>query len=300
MKTIYLDHNIARYFVRGFPNATDKDDECAARKECVGRSPRIRFALSFWNMFEAACHSDTAELANAYADLWMELHPLYLPLHSQIAREELSRCVFAELGLADHLAPVRVFYENLSEVLAASRVDGILVGITLRDMILHLARNKKLQKTIRSQEQVIPPAMATLQEARQDGRARDPNLVREMHRAWLRGLMPERKPDGAPIAPKERREVLEALATDPERVYRRCPTLRAESVLTDVRARFACRDPERQDAIDLMHAVPALAYCDALVTNDGHLRQCAQQTAKQLGRRLVVARRLSEVLGSFE
>lgn len=52
--------------------------------------------------------------------------------------------------------------------------------------------------------------------------------------------------------------------------------------------------------MDLMHAVPALAYCTALVSSDGHLRQCLQQAAKQLRSPLIIAKTLAEAIDRLE
>lgn len=82
MKIIYLDHNIAHYFVRGFNGASVEADERRVCEECVARAPARRFALSFWNALEAARESanrgaDTVALAERYANFWTALRPLH-------------------------------------------------------------------------------------------------------------------------------------------------------------------------------------------------------------------------------
>jgi hypothetical protein len=83
MKTIYLDHNVAHYFVRGFNPASIAADERRALEECFERAPNIRFTLSFWNMLAAARergHGSGAQLFPISMPIsGKKLRPLHLP-----------------------------------------------------------------------------------------------------------------------------------------------------------------------------------------------------------------------------
>jgi hypothetical protein len=69
-----------------------------------------------------------------------------------------------------------------------------------------------------------------------------------------------------------------------------------EAALADLRAAAGGRKPKATDTFDLMHAVPALAYCDVFVTNDAHLRGHAESASTKAQRSVIVEARLSEAM----
>lgn len=54
MKTIYLDHNIIHYYVKGFPAGWKAEVELAALAQAHGQHPHVRFVVRDWNIVEAA------------------------------------------------------------------------------------------------------------------------------------------------------------------------------------------------------------------------------------------------------
>jgi hypothetical protein len=115
-------------------------------------------------------------------------------------------------------------------------------------------------------------------------------------RDWFLTLLPERGPDSRWISLDLRGELADELSRSPEEVFRQCPAIFAEDVMAEIRAMAGGRKARPQDAFDLMHIIPALAYCDAFVSNDGPLIQQARQACARTNRSVVIATTLSEAL----
>jgi hypothetical protein len=80
MPTIYLDHNLVHYYVRGFPKTgpISEDAERAALTRARGFSGDVRFVISDWNLVEASREKEpppaTPEtLARRYAEFFRSL-----------------------------------------------------------------------------------------------------------------------------------------------------------------------------------------------------------------------------------
>ena len=89
------------------------------------------------------------------------------------------------------------------------------------------------------------------------------------------------------------------LVQSSDETYCACPSLRVEDQLAEYRISNKDRKPEKQDAIDLMHAVPALAYCDAFISYDAYTAEGAATVARNSGVTCFVARVPSEVTDRF-
>lgn len=298
MKTIYLDSNIHHYFVRGFPDEHRGRADRAALETCQ-RSSHLRFVLSDWNLTEAAREKDprlpAKELLARYSDFFLQLKPLYLPTPVEIERMEMQRRVCRLMGWS-HAENIPVFNETFTQLLAITGITPVPLDYDLRRFMTHLQRNAASRDRFRRAEQAVPSAMRAWQRAHVEGFDKDPTVRMQIEAKWFEALVPERRPDGRFIARQQRAEIVERLARSPDQVYDACPAIHAESVLAEVRARFVAREPTHQDATDLMHAVPTLAYCTAFVSNDGHLRECLKQAAKHLVSSLVIAKSLAEAV----
>lgn len=298
VKTIYLDSNIHHYFVRGFPDEQRGHADRAALETCL-RSPHLRFVLSDWNLTEAAREKDprltAKELLARYSDFFLQLKPLYLPTPVEIERMEMQRCVCRLMGWS-HDEEIPVFNETFTQLLAITRITPMPLDYDLRHFMTHLQRNAPSRDRFRQAEQAVPSAMRTWQRAHVEGLDKDPTVRARIEAKWFEALVLERRPDGCFIARQQRAEIVERLARSPSQVYDACPAIHAESVLAEVRARFVAREPARQDAMDLMHAVPPVAYCTAFVSNDGHLRECLKQAAKHLASSLIIVKSLAEAV----
>jgi hypothetical protein len=301
MRTIYLDHNIVHHFVRAFPTGTETVER-AALQLALGMYPNVRFVVSDWNFIEPCRESDPVEgreaLAIRYADFLESLKPLYLPTVLAIKRAELARCLFHHLKMGP-LSEIPVFNEVYSQARAASGMTGILLGYGLKYFMLYLAKNPGELDQYRVPEQMNYDAQQTIKAAKESGRDKDPSLRRKLWHEWFGSMIPLRGPDDHLLASSDVQCVLEEFVDDPELVLSTCPAIRVESVLSDVRANVGGRNPRKQDAIDLMHSVPELAYCDAMVSNDKHVLRCGREVVKRTSRTLVLTRRLSEAIGKI-
>ncbi len=65
MKTIYLDHNIVHYFVRGFPGGIGPA-EVAAHTRVLRLYPDARFVVSDWNFIEPCREKDPIDGHNRW------------------------------------------------------------------------------------------------------------------------------------------------------------------------------------------------------------------------------------------
>jgi hypothetical protein len=302
VQTIYLDHNIAHYFVRGFPrrDAAVERTERAALAQATQGYPHIRFAVSAWNVIESAAekepNSEPEALANRYADFFEALKPLHIPAHDVVEREEMKRCVFEVVHSAGPPIEIPVFNEHLSQVLALTGIGGAIVGYDIRAELLYLCKKQERRESFRKAAEVSRQAREIWLKAKQEGRDRDPAIQKQVLREWWRKLLPERSSDGKFIPLAERERMLDLLTDNPNLVFKGCPAIRVEDSLTDVRANMGGRKPRIEDSMDLMHAIVPLAYCDALVSNDGNVQEGARRVTRKAGHPVVIAARLSDAL----
>jgi hypothetical protein len=119
-------------------------------------------------------------------------------------------------------------------------------------------------------------------------------------RDWFLTLLPERDPNGRWISLDRRRELPDELSRSPDEVLRQCPAIFTEDVMAEIRSMAGGRKARPQDAFDLMHIIPALAYCDAFVSNDGPLLQQAQKVCHTTNRRVVTAATLSDATNELQ
>jgi hypothetical protein len=301
VQTIYLDHNIARYFVRGFPSNVDGSLERLSLQKCLVSNSDVRFVVSDWNLVEAArdCvhEADPLYEASRYADLFESLRPLFIEGHDILEREEMRAYAYLKWNIPSTPKHQQWMFPTEFTQLALSRTPEILVGFDLRIYLRHLAKTASSRAVIYRSVGVAQGAQQTGIDAYNDGRLSDAQKRVQVIRDWFLTLLPERGPDSRWISLNLRRELADELSRSPDEVFRQCPAIFAEDVMADIRAMAGGRKARPQDAFDLMHIIPALAYCDAFVSNDGPLMQQARQACLRMNRRVVIAATLSETLG---
>lgn len=136
-------------------------------------------------------------------------------------------------------------------------------------------------------------------DAYNDGRNFDKAEQQEIHRRWFLSLLPERDLDSRWISLDRRERLADELSRIPDEVLHQCPAMLTESVMSDLRAAAGGRRAKPQDTFDLMHTIPALAYCDAFVSNDGPLRKQAEKVCRRTKREVAVASTLKDALGKL-
>jgi hypothetical protein len=163
VRTIYLDHNIVRYFIRGFPSGFPADADKRALDFVVNSGDELRFVVSDWNFIEACSESSSKvskeALVTSYADFLLELKPLYLPTTFEIKKAEMLALVTRHLRLSGD-AKIPVFNETHSQARSVMGVKDVLLKYTLKDFMLFLLhRPSELQKYQKPKQDVLAAQM---------------------------------------------------------------------------------------------------------------------------------------------
>jgi len=188
-----------------------------------------------------------------------------------------------------------MFSSYLSEV-ASERVNGMLVGFDAGEYLNHLVTTPASLANFERGQSFFRFAQQTSINAYNDGRLADAALAQEINESWFHSLLPERDESGRWIDLASRNDMARALAEAPDVVFSNCPTIRVESELGDLRAQVGSRIPRTQDSFDLMHSIPALAYCSAFISNDRPLRLQAKKVNATMRRGMIIESLLSQAL----
>jgi hypothetical protein len=157
-----------------------------------------------------------------------------------------------------------------------------------------LAQNASSRAAIKQSVSVAQSAQQLGIDAYNDGRYTDAATRTEINRGWFLQLIPDRDPEGRSISQARREALARQLSLAPNDVLRQCPAIAAESIMSDIRAKAGGRKARPQDAFDYLHAIPALAYCDAFVTNDGPLRAQAHEASTKMRRSIATTATLAD------
>ena len=294
MITVYLDHNIVRYVLRGWPETYAADDEEAALTILRTNPDRVRVTFSLSNLLEAS--REGHRNAKAYAALMESFSPMWVLQLFNIQQEELRRFIFAEFLQHRFTTEFEPIKEHLAQVLYELEPSAsVPIGEGPLWFIRHFATNSESAATIRRGEEQIPAALTRLQAARKDGKL-TPAIERDTVTAVLRGLFPPRRPDGKPFSALERADITKQCLEQIDKLRACAPTIDAEFILAEYRTSNVDRRPQIQDASDLMHISVAVSRCGAFVTNDGYLRKQAYKYAWSRRPGLVVARGLHDAV----
>ena len=294
---IYLDHNIIQYLARQFPPKVDAQRERTDFERMLAATPNVRFVISHWNIIEASRGTDEARVKDC-ASLIGRLRPLIVRDKSGMAREELRACAFAKF-YDTRVASPEMFFERYADALTALGIDDPRVfNHTPEGDVLESFKNPHWFAPIAENAAATPDVLKTLANAKSDGLLTRDNRE-ETTRSWFFGFFPLLDPAGNAIAKRNREQMVAQLAADIDEVYTHCPSLRVEDQLSELRISNKDREPRESDAIDLMMAVPSLAYCDAFVSYDGYVAAGAKELARRGVISCFVARLLSEVAAQF-
>jgi hypothetical protein len=297
MMSIYLDHNVVHYYVRGFPVGIDASAERRALEKCLSADSKVRFVVTDWHLIEAArdcAHSlNPQDEGRVYADFFEALNPIFLEGHLALERSEMAALAYARWGLPTTRKADWMFASRFSQI-ALSHVSEMLVDFSLPVYLRHLIGSDSSRSELHHAAGIARAGQQISIDAYNEGRREDSVTKQEIDRQWFLSLIPERDSMNHWIARDQREVLAAALSCDRDKVLEACPAAFAESELTDIRAAAGGRKAKPQDAFDLMHLVPALAYCDAFVSNDGPLRKQAVEVCKRTGRPVAIAATLSE------
>lgn len=302
MKTIYLDHNIAHYFVRGFLPNVDGVAEWDALKKCRSAPRDFRFVLTDWHLVEAArecTHRDDPQgEGRRYADFFESLTPLFLDGHLALEKAEMATVAYSRWNLPTRGKPDSMFATEFSQI-ASSQVPEMLIGLSSRIYLRHLIETDSSRAEFHHAAGRATSGQQMVIDAYNEGGQFDLAAQQEIDREWFLSLLPERDLSNRWIALDRREQLADQLSRSPDELLRQCPAIFTESVMTDIRATAGGRKAKPQDTFDLMHIIPSLAYCDAFVSNDAPLRKQAEEVCRRTGRVVAVVSRVKDALGKL-
>jgi hypothetical protein len=263
-QTVYFDHSIWAH------------PPSAARAEELIRAHPVRLAVSEWNLYEIAKGSDRVQ-AQHRAALLDQLRPYWIAEALSLKRQEVRAYVWREfLG---HSNPPIVFHDHLSVLRSAVVGASVLLGYTAEKALKEWFAFPGALRDVAAAARATPAALRINQTtSRKQRRENDAEITRR----WVTGLMPVAGPDGRALLRVQREAFGERIVSGKTHFLSQCPAMAVEEHLCEVRARDTKRRPNDQDAADLAHAVPSLAYCTHFVARDGFLLQCARFAARSM------------------
>jgi hypothetical protein len=263
---VYLDHNVIA-----------DESKWPFIRQIVSPAHRLRLATSEWELLEIAQGTDRCQ-AIRRAEFIESLEPHWLVDRLHLQRLEIQNFLFNHFWSKgpqtfDALTP--------SFAVMMSYVAGpqVPIGWRPKQLVECLFDNHTLRDQMLDQKMKTVDAISTLQQA---GKQKRRQSEVEVFKAWLTGMLPDVDPDGVLLTKTGRAELLAYCCNNREMLYQECCSLAVEKALSEIRARDPRRHPKQQDAIDLQHAVIALAYCNFFVTKERYLRHCASEAAKLL------------------
>jgi hypothetical protein len=184
MKIIYLDHNIVRYFIRGFPSAIDGTREQHALRRCLEATPEIRIALTDWNLVEAAneCarRHDPLDAARRYADFFDSLGPIFIRERRLLQRQEMKAYAYNQWDMLPESCDVqRIFATTFAQVVA-DQIPEVPNDYSLRHYLRHLAQNASSRAAIMDSVNVAKSAQQAGIDAYNSGRSADAAIKMEI------------------------------------------------------------------------------------------------------------------------
>lgn len=223
----------------------------------LARAAGISFVLSPWSMVEVAgARPESWEGLAWFAE---SLNPLWLPERRRLQQQEVEDCFFRSVGIPySRPAPLR----SLIEVMAELARTSILIGQSYSVV--------EFVRAIRSDMAPITEAFLKNTESRQtiETAARNKQLTtsikQEIHKQYLRQLLPAFTPSGLPIS----RQAHEDFLADFNLVQ--FPSVAVEVALSEDALQFRIR-LSKQAFLDRQHIVTALPYVDVIATDDRKL-----------------------------
>lgn len=261
MKTIYIDHNILIYLY----NDTDQVYKHVIDK-IIGDDD-LTFVFSIWNLIEIVTGNEIDE-AIELAALIDSLNPMWLVERLNIEQEEVKRYLLNNYYKLNNQESFNPIQKHLSEVFYYLDPRTVRVNDNAVKSVTEWARHPKSMDEINIVKHNTPDALATIQAARKN-KTITRDQQDQIDRIFYGNLIPTYDPDNNPLHKEERTKIQDYLVKNKRELLRASPCLNVEEKLSDFRTRDAKRIPEEQDAIDLQHSVPALAYCDHVISNDG-------------------------------
>ena len=269
IKTVYFDHNALIHII-------EKRTDCSF---LFDSGHNIRVIASLWNLYEITGSSTLEQALNLVKYLDKD-NVYWLQDKRFIQSQELQTFIYTSYYSSPMIIenPIRMY---ISEALATlNDPTSIIVNCTPSKLVKVWHNNKNFLSAIETSKEQTVVALETMQQAKKNN-----EITQEIHKEiqwkFLRSLFPRRNPQGRPILEDELNHILDYCICNINSLYKMCPAIQLENKLAFIRTSDPKRKPEIQDAIDLQHAVSAIAYCDYFFTKDRFLASCAKYAVKQ-------------------
>jgi hypothetical protein len=178
--------------------------------------------------------------------------------------------------------------------------SDISIGASAEKFVTEWLSDPSIIAGIDKEKENTPNTLNTLQTSKKLGKYTS-EVNDKVRRMRYKDLLPRLSPDSLIISPAEKESIVEHLMTRKKSFHKSSPCWFAEEKIVDFRVGNPARKPQKQDAIDLQHAVPSLAYCDYFVTNDGYLKSAADYVKKHCSlKQLTICRNLNQVYKDIE
>jgi hypothetical protein len=231
------------------------------------KDPNCRIVFSGWNIVEISKRRNMGG-AISLARFVDKLNPLYILDRRNIQKAEIKKFVFQEIFKENfEFQAIRQF---LSEVFYELGITQVPLMASTEKTVKAWMNNPGCMSEINEVENGTPMILRDLQEKLSAG-LYTREKQEEVKVRSLKGLLPDTVPNGEMISNSEKELILERCLVSFKKILKTCPAFSVEWFSFDFRTGNPKRNPQRQDAIDLQHLVPALSYCDYFISNDGYV-----------------------------
>ncbi len=266
---VYIDHNVFTWLVA--QRSTNSGDvEYRASLEMLTDS-KTTVVLSAVNLYEIARSEDERHIA-ASIELLEELSPQWLSNPVYLQTEELSRYITRKLH-GPEMRPVRPLNTTMSQLWSTYGARDVVIGETVADCVIAWHRDRAALELVARAARETPDAILVGRRALAEGFARDNAMI--IDEEYYRARLPARSCLPVAISTRLYGDLPRLLGQDGRGIKRTCPTIKSEDLCQRFRVEAGFR-PEPQDALDLQHAMGALAYCDYFVTRDNDVHAMFQ------------------------
>ena len=284
IKTIYFDNN-------SLIDIIEKRTDCSFLFGSGDHN--IKVVASLWNLYEIT-GSSTLEQALNLAKYLDKDNVYWLQDKRFIQSQELQAFIYTSYYSFPTIIenPIRMY---ISEALATlNDPTSIIVNFTPSKLVKAWHKNKSLLVEIETRKEQAVIALETMQQAKKNNGITQ-TIDKEIQLNFLRGLFPRRNPQGRPILEDELNLILDYCICNIKSLYKMCPAIQLEKILSFIRTSDPKRKPEKQDAPDLQHAVSSIAYCDYFFTKEHFLTYCAKYAVKHCNLKTKIIGSISEL-----
>lgn len=229
---------------------------------------------SYTNLIEFS-KSPKAEQVESLTRNLMKLKPSWIDDFETIQKIELRNFLSCKFNFIENQNK-RIIYPSFAQLLSSNSSEFFL-GSTPLDFIKTSAKAEEIsafnEKRIESAQ--ILNYLSTSEVKR---KTKDTEIKIKMLTNYFKPRLPITERN----TKSEEDELINFCLNNINSIYKACPAIHAETLLSEYRTSNAKRKAKESDLDDLFFSIPALAYCDAIITNDGFLFSGLESVSKKL------------------